>query len=474
MNHYSITHVKQSPMMGVIGYGGGATSLSRYADSGRPFWILTDGSMDTSDNLRYKSLDVDNVGNIYVGGNVVDNNTSPAYYQHIQFNSYTKAGAYNWQRRLQVATGEQTNYDMVLSGSHLYAAGNSQSNKVPMIKLSTSNGHITWQKQMKVGTSSYWRDCRGVDVDSSGNQYWMTDAQYFDSSNKAVYVFKTNSSGTMQWDKYFTIANPGGPSNYTPYPNKIKLDDSGNIYLAMQVGGSSQYDWDAYLVKMNSSGVIQWDAKLGSTGSYSAQSWSDVAIDSSGNVYVCGKSRANSPSPDRGLIAKYNSSGTIQWQRQYGDSGNPNFFACDLVDDTDFYVGGSTDSWGKTPIWIKFNTSGEIQYQRYLRDNQNNNADHMDTIKVVGDNLYGSGQRYIGSSKYHGMVWTLPSDGSLQGTYGHFTYGAFTHGMADTSFPTSAPGASSSDCTNCTIAAPDTNLAEATTSWSIQQFEEVE
>ena len=473
MNHYSITHVKQSPMMGVIGYGGGATSLSRYADSGRPFWILTDGSMDTSDNLFYHHLDVDDAGNVYVGGHVVDNNTSPAYYQHLQFNSYTKAGAYNWQRRLQYNTGEQYQYGMALSGSDIYTANNAGSKAVPMIKLSTSNGHITWQKEMKRGNNQ--NTCEGVTVDSSGNQYWMTSAQYHDGSNKSVFVYKTNSSGTMQWDKYFLIPNPGGPSNYTPYMNKIKLDSSGNIYIACQVGGSGQYDWDAYLVKMNSSGTIQWDAKLGSTGSYSMQKWEDVAIDSSGNVYLCGTSRANSPSPDRGIIAKYNSSGTIQWQRLYGDSGNPQFYSCDLVDDTDFYVGGSTDSWGKTPLWIKFNTSGEIQYQRYLRDNQNNNADHMRAIRVIGDNLYGSGQRYIGSSKYHGFVWTLPSDGSLQGTYGHFTYGAFTHGMADSSFPTSAPGYSTSDCSDCAISAAGSNaLSQETTSWSLQEFEEVE
>tara|TARA_B100000927_G_scaffold281550_1_gene267223 strand:- start:736 stop:2154 length:1419 start_codon:yes stop_codon:yes gene_type:complete len=472
MDHYSITHVKQSPMS-MSGIGGPVGALNFHSDSGRPFWILTDGSLDTSDNLRYKSLDVDDAGNVYVGGNVVDNNTSPAYYQHLQFNSYTKAGAYNWQRRLQYNTGEQTNYDISLAGSYIYTANSAGSKAVPMIKLSTSNGHITWQKEMK--RSSNQHACHGVTTDSSGNQYWLTSAQYHDGSNKSVFVYKTNSSGTLQWDKYFTIANPGGPSNYTPTMNKIKLDSSGNIYIASQVGGSGQYDWDAYVVKMNSSGVIQWDAKLGSTGSYSIQKWQDVAIDSSGNVYLCGSSRANSPSPDRGFIAKYNSSGTLQWQRLYGDSGNPNFFACDIVDDTDFYVGGSTDSYGKTPIWVKFNTSGEIQFQRYLRDNQNNNADHMDTIKVVGDNLYGSGQRYIGSSKYHGMVWTLPSDGSLQGTYGHFTYGAFTHGMSDSSFPASAPGASTSDCSNCAISAAGSNaLSEETTGWSIQQFEEVE
>ena len=63
----------------------------------------------------------------------------------------------------------------------------------------------------------------GVDVDSSGNLYWLTSAQYHDGSNKSVFVYKTNSSGTMQWDKYFVIPNPGGPSNYTPYMNKIKL-----------------------------------------------------------------------------------------------------------------------------------------------------------------------------------------------------------------------------------------------------------
>ena len=53
--------------------------------------------------------------------------------------------------------------------------------------------------------------------------------------------------------------------------NILVVSNSGNIYIAAQVGGSGQYDWDAYLVKMNSSGTIQWDAKLGSTGSYSMQ-----------------------------------------------------------------------------------------------------------------------------------------------------------------------------------------------------------
>ena len=46
---------------------------------GEKYWIVTDGSMDTSDNIFYTHMHVDSGGNVYTYGNVVDNNTNPQY-----------------------------------------------------------------------------------------------------------------------------------------------------------------------------------------------------------------------------------------------------------------------------------------------------------------------------------------------------------------------------------------------------------
>ena len=45
-----------------------------------------------------------------------------------------------------------------------------------------------------------------------------------------------------------------------------------------------------------------------------------ITIDSSNNIYVCGKSRYFGS--DDMYVAKYNTSGTIQWQRRIGNNTN--------------------------------------------------------------------------------------------------------------------------------------------------------
>jgi gliding motility-associated-like protein len=105
--------------------------------------------------------------------------------------------------------------------------------------------------------------------------------------------------------------------------------------LTALYGGS-----DAFLIKYNSSGTVQWYHRMGSGGSDNAVS---VSVDNSGNVYVAGKTNTTtgnsanfyhdpaqaSPNTydvtcagaDDIFIAKYNSSGVIQWAITAGGTG---------------------------------------------------------------------------------------------------------------------------------------------------------
>jgi hypothetical protein len=105
-----------------------------------------------------------------------------------------------------------------------------------------------------------------------------------------AFVAKLNSSGVRQWHTFL-----GSGSEDTGHD--IAVDESGNVYVV----GRSWATWgtnpvnpyagadDAFAAKLNSSGVLQWNTFLGS-GSYD---WGNgIAVDGSGNIYVVGESDA--------------------------------------------------------------------------------------------------------------------------------------------------------------------------------------
>src|SRR6185295_4893356 len=117
---------------------------------------------------------------------------------------------------------------------------------------------------------------------------------------------------------------------------------SGNVY----VSGYSTATWgspvraytsgnDAFAVKLNSSGALQWNTFLGGSGTEQGNA---IAVDGSGNVYVSGLSTATWSVPVRAysalndaFAAKLNSSGALQWNTFLG-SGNNDYSAGITVD----------------------------------------------------------------------------------------------------------------------------------------------
>jgi hypothetical protein len=119
-------------------------------------------------------------------------------------------------------------------------------------------------------------------------------------------------------------------------PKAVATDGSGNVIVAGVFTGSVDFgggsldnpdsNWnDLFLVKFSASGIHRWSLRVGTVGS--GQSVSDVAVDSSNNVWITGSFRdsinlgggmlTSNGSQDL-YVAKYNSNGTHIWSESFG------------------------------------------------------------------------------------------------------------------------------------------------------------
>ena len=144
-----------------------------------------------------------------------------------------------------------------------------------------------------------------------------------------IFVAKYSSIGTLQW-----VQSAGGQGNEEV--RSISVDGSGNVYITGSYNGTATFgayqitsmgDVDIYVAKYNSSGIAQWVRSAGGTGSDNGRG---IALDGSGNIYVTGSyngtatfgatTKTSAGSSDI-FVAKYNSSGTLQWVLSAGGTG---------------------------------------------------------------------------------------------------------------------------------------------------------
>ncbi|MBX0291377.1 SBBP repeat-containing protein [Hymenobacter sp. HSC-4F20] len=223
-------------------------------------------------------------------------------------------------------------------------------------------GNALWATQLghSPTTPSYYptTEAQGTDValDAAGNAYVIGNfngtvsygtsktISSFDPNFTSALVAKFNSRGQVQWVERFGIPQFGC------YGYAIATDAAGNSYVTGQsdyggirfgnqtVGNSRRV---MYVACYTATGAVAWAKVSGNYSTYGA-SGSDVALDGRGNCLVGGffnnditlDGAALTTTGADAYLASFNAaSGSLQWIRQGGASGNKYIYISALATD---------------------------------------------------------------------------------------------------------------------------------------------
>ena len=289
-------------------------------------WVATLGG---SGDDYGRSVAVGPDGSVYIGGYTESAGAGSSDLLIAKFNS---SGTLQWQKTLGGSGDDYGRSVAIGPDGSVYVCGETESAGAGrsdlLIAKFNSSGTLQWQKTLGGSDSDYGY---AVAVGPDGSVYVGGGTEKCVVSQFLDAVFaKFSSSGTLQWEINFG-------SHIYNHLESIAVAHDGSVYAAGSIAGYFS------LIKFNESGAWQWQKTLGSFNSGSGLS---VTVGPDGSVYVGGHTNSAGAGRSDLLIAKFNSSGTLQWQKTLGGSGDDYGRSVAVGPDGSVYIGGYTESAG--------------------------------------------------------------------------------------------------------------------------------
>lgn len=206
----------------------------------------------------------------------------------------------------------------------------------------------------------------------SGNFPTVSAFQGTRSGSEDAFVFRLNAAGSA-----LTFSTYYGGLNNNDEGSGIAVDGAGSIYVTGQrtqavvpvlfgLGGTALSGDDAFIVKFNSAGAVQYNRFFGGTDSDRGTS---IAVDSAGNAYVAGNTRSDnlplvnahdgSRQGDEGFLIRINAAGNALQYATYVGGNQDDVITALAVDNTGkAYITGQTEGRNNAQFQV---TAGAFQ-----------------------------------------------------------------------------------------------------------------
>ncbi|MFM7078192.1 MAG: T9SS type A sorting domain-containing protein, partial [Bacteroidota bacterium] len=164
-------------------------------------------------------------------------------------------------------------------------------------------------------------------VDENGNSYVTGFSRGGENTLEDLLVVKLDSSGTVQWSYVYQ----GSVEKSSDKGIAIAVDANQVVYVtgSVDTSGTSSYR-DIYTAALSPNGALLWDTiYAGSAGG--ADYPVDIAVNPLGGVYVAGVTINSATGFDATMIS-YDASGVQQWAVPYHGGGQAELFRCMAVD----------------------------------------------------------------------------------------------------------------------------------------------
>ncbi|NIR93646.1 MAG: hypothetical protein GWO08_08225, partial [Gammaproteobacteria bacterium] len=210
-----------------------------------------------------------------------------------------------------------------------------------------------------------------IKYDSSGNQLWVTDNDVYNiriaidvsgyiylagTKLSEIYTTKLDTAGNILWQARFEQLDQLGNEAYD-----MALDPWGNVIVVgeMYVPGGNHYDY--ITLKYTALGDTLWTRRYNGAGGPSVPLDMALAVDvdTSGHIYVTGRSRGVNTGTDY-LTIKYDKDGNTLWTARYNGPNNAGDAGYDIAVDGEgnVYVTGISDGYDYTTL--KYDSSGAL------------------------------------------------------------------------------------------------------------------
>ncbi|MFN0176603.1 MAG: T9SS type A sorting domain-containing protein [Saprospiraceae bacterium] len=192
-----------------------------------------------------------------------------------------------------------------------------------------------------------------------------------------IWMVKVDNFGVIQWEKNFGGGDWDSPNSFR------QTGDGGYIIVGVTYSNDGDVignhgDQDAWILKLDSVGVIEWQRALGGS-LFDEANWVEITPDG-GYIVAC-----STNSDDGDVLGKHaytdfwvlklSSTGAIEWQKCLGGNSDERALSIKLASDGGYIVVGETLSNdgdvtgnnGDSDFWVaKLSISGEIEWQSAL------------------------------------------------------------------------------------------------------------